>query len=95
MAAVLNSCIPVIYNSSIIDDEGESIVGKNSSACPIVLLLLIANHFTPQVITISVRQPSEEEERLLLCNQSCSIVINEARDEVIVRCIICSPASRI
>ena len=46
MAAVLDSCISTICSVSIIDDEGESIVGKNSSVCPIVLLSLIYKHLT-------------------------------------------------
>ena len=90
MAALNDKLIPSIYNSS--NDGDDSIVRKNSSVCPIVLLLLISNSLTLQLITISERQPSEEEERSLLCNQSHSMVIV---DDCSILYNIRRPASRI
>ena len=90
MAALVDKLISNIYNFSITDGGEESIVEKNSSVCPIVLLWLTSNTFTPQVITISERKPSEEEERSLLDNQSSLMVID---DGVIILCMMCSPAS--
>ena len=91
-AVLNNKLISCIYSSSIIDIFEDSIVGKSSFVCPMVLLWLIYNAFTLQVVTILEMQSSKDEVISFLDKARISMIMH---DDFNIWCNIRIPISRI